>query len=441
MRVRNLTSWVAWAVVLCALSAGLAYQMLAAEDRSLFLPGDTTSGHHQIELACDACHIDPFGGGEIMQDACVDCHGEELEAAEDSHPRSKFTDPRNADRLEKLDARWCVTCHVEHQPDRTREMAVTVPEDVCFHCHEDIAEERPSHEGMGFETCASAGCHNFHDNRALYEDFLLSHADDETPRRRVNPQRTPSLTAEGHGETLPVAAADAGEQHITPEILDAWATTRHAETGVNCTDCHGEGAAWTDQPDYQVCSDCHDNETEGFLDGKHGMRLDAGLTPMTPADARLPMKSDATDRTLDCASCHGAHEFDVRKAAVDGCLDCHDDQHSRAFKGSPHHELWVAERAGRAPEDSGVTCATCHLPREVHERGGESVTRIQHNQNDNLRPNEKMIRPVCMSCHTLAFSIDALADPALIQNNFSGQPKRHIRSIEMALAREEDAGD
>ena len=358
MRLRNTAGWLAWIAVLCALSAALAYQMLAAEDRSLFLPGETTSGHHQIELACDACHVDAFGGGEVMQDACVDCHGDELERADDSHPRSKFTDPRNADRLARLDARWFVTCHVEHQPERTREMAVTVPADVCFHCHEDIAEDRPSHEGMGFETCASAGCHNFHDNRALYEDFLLAHAGDETPTRRLNPHRTPEKTAEGHAPALLPADADAGGVRADPAILDAWASTAHAGAGVNCTDCHGQGARWTDEPELEACSDCHEGETEGYLKGKHGMRLDAGLSPMTPARARLAMKSEASGRSLDCASCHGAHEFDTRRAAVDGCLGCHDDQHSRAFKGSPHHELWVAEQAGRAPENSGVTCAT-----------------------------------------------------------------------------------
>ena len=35
---------------------------------------------------------------------------------------------------------------------------------------------RPSHAGLGFAGCALAGCHNYHDNRALYEDFLVAHA-------------------------------------------------------------------------------------------------------------------------------------------------------------------------------------------------------------------------------------------------------------------------
>jgi hypothetical protein len=68
----------------------------------------------------------------------------------------------------------------------------------------------------------------------------------------------------------------------------------------------------------------------------------------------------------------------------------------------------------------------------VSEENGAEVVRVQHNQNANLRPNEKMIREVCMNCHGLGFSIDALADSALIEANFRGRPARHIDSIEMA---------
>ena len=64
---------------------------------------------------------------------------------------------------------------------------------------------------------------------------------------------------------------------------------------------------------------------------------------------------------------------------------------------------------------------------------------VQHNQNDTLRPNEKMIRPVCLSCHGLAFAIDALADPALVARNFAGRPLGHVESIDMALEAERRA--
>ena len=74
------------------------------------------------------------------------------------------------------------------------------------------------------------------------------------------------------------------------------------------------------------------------------------------------------------------------------------------------------------------------MPRgELSGGVGEAVrVTVEHNQNATLRPNEKMIRPVCLSCHGLPFAIDALADPALVSNNFRGRPVRHISSVEMA---------
>jgi formate-dependent nitrite reductase cytochrome c552 subunit len=187
--------------------------------------------------------------------------------------------------------------------------------------------------------------------------------------------------------------------------------------------------------DRAACADCHKDETTGFLAGKHGMRLAQKLTPMTPALARLPMKREAAHRELSCVSCHGAHTFDTRTAAVESCLSCHNDQHSLAYQKSKHFELWQSELKGAAPAGSGVSCATCHLPRESVGEADDVRVLAQHNQNLNLRPNEKMIRSVCLDCHGLAFSIDALADKALVQANFAGSPKRHIESIDMALKR------
>ncbi|HEY9135593.1 MAG TPA: cytochrome c3 family protein, partial [Pseudomonadales bacterium] len=138
-------------------------------DKKEFLIGDASHGHFQIELACSACHTQAFGGEEVLQNACTTCHADELKAAHDSHPKKKFTDPRNADRVDILDARYCITCHVEHKKEQTNSMGVTLPNDYCFHCHQDIGKDRDSHKDLAFDSCASAGCHNYHDNRALYE--------------------------------------------------------------------------------------------------------------------------------------------------------------------------------------------------------------------------------------------------------------------------------
>jgi len=59
----------------------------------------------------------------------------------------------------------------------------------------------------------------------------------------------------------------------------------------------------------------------------------------------------------------------------------------------------------------------------------------QHNQNDNLRPVSKMLRTVCLSCHGLAFSIDALADRELTRRNYKGRPSRHVESMDMVEAK------
>jgi hypothetical protein len=134
-------------------------------------------------------------------------------------------------------------------------------------------------------------------------------------------------------------------------------------------------------------------------------------------------------------SCHAAHTFDTRRAAVKACTSCHDDAHTRAYLDSKHHLLWRNELEGIGAPNSGVSCATCHLPRAQIAHGGDTRVVVQHNQNDNLRPNEKMIRSVCMNCHGLRFSIDALADAKLVASNFTGRPGIHIESIDWAMRR------
>jgi hypothetical protein len=74
------------------------------------------------------------------------------------------------------------------------------------------------------------------------------------------------------------------------------------------------------------------------------------------------------------------------------------------------------------------------MPTRQDDEGNQSV---QHNQNDNLRPNEKMVRSVCGQCHGLPFTLDALADSSLIDQNFSGQPSTHVQSVDFVLARDE----
>lgn len=453
--VHNKKIWLFWTAIMIAMASYLASIMTQGEDKTLFMPGELTAGHYQIELSCDSCHKGSFTDRSSMLETCVECHGDQRKKPFDSHPKAKFTDPRNADRLRNINALECISCHVEHQPHNVRAHGVTQPEDFCVHCHKDIGKDRPSHQGMTFDTCASAGCHNYHNNRALYTDFLIKHLDEpDVLETRVVPQREFVKVLE---EVMTYPHDSYPVTKLTTQDMDApaninaskainndWLTTAHANAGVNCSACHMQSSAegvkkvWVEKPDHNSCKSCHDMEVKHFTQGKHGMRLAVGLSPMSPAEARLPMKPDATDKIVECNSCHAAHRYDVKAAAVDSCLSCHDDEHSRAFKQSAHYRLWQQELQNELPEGSGVSCATCHMPRiEADVSDWLQRIMVQHNQNASLRPNEKMMRPACLHCHGLGFSIDALADEKLILNNFNGSPSVHVESMDMARAYKE----
>lgn len=448
--MKNKKLWLIWLILVVILMANFTYKLLESDDKTLFMPGELTSGHYQIGIACNACHIDSFSNNDDLQNACIECHGEQRRKPFDSHPREKFTDPRNADRLQNIDALYCVTCHVEHKPEIAQKTGLTQPVDFCVHCHKDVAKERSSHEGMGFETCASAGCHNYHNNRSLYTDFLVKHMDDQALLARPQVAEREFINVLDEVESYPhdkypvtklmLRDSDAPTNiEVTEEIKHDWLSTAHSKAGANCSSCHGvkteteKEAGWNPKPDHNACSQCHDVEVKHFMQGKHGMRLQLGLSPMIPADARLPMKKEALNHEIGCNSCHQAHKYDLDTAAVESCLACHDDEHSIAYKDSPHYELWKKEQSGELQEGRGVSCATCHMPRvSVDVSDWLRRTVVMHNQNATLVPNEKMIRPACMNCHGLAFSIDSLADQTLIRNNFKGKPSIHIQSIDMA---------
>ncbi len=436
--------WIAWALVTIGIGVYYLNIVFFEETKEELLIGHSTYGHYQIELACTSCHTEPFGGKDILQDACLNCHEEELKLALDSHPKKKFNDPRNADLLEIIDARYCISCHTEHQHEQTLAMGLTVPSDYCFHCHVDIGEERESHQDLAFDSCADAGCHNFHDNRALYEAFLVKNANQPWLNEiaKISSANNAKQYARPSHPIFDISHPEIASAH--PDISSDWQASAHATAGVSCVGCHNnkEDSTWIDRPGLSECQSCHRDEVEGFTSGKHGMRL-AGtingttvLPAITPNDSHLTFQQSALSIEHGCNTCHAAHNYDRKFAATDSCLNCHADEHSLAFTDSPHGSLWQKELAGEIPAGTGVSCATCHLPSIEQDKNGTKIVRVEHNQNMNLRPNEKMVRPVCMQCHGLAFSIDALADENLIKNNFNGTPSVHVPSIDWALKRE-----
>lgn len=429
-----------YGILVTLLLSGLFAYNLFKGDRQLFLPGQTTHGHHQIELKCEACHVESFKAGEPMQEACMNCHSESMEQARDKHPKKKFTDPRNADLLSNLDATKCVTCHIEHSPEITGEHGVTLPEDFCFYCHQNIGSERPSHESFEFDSCGNSGCHSYHDNRALYEKFLQKSIDNPHILSTQKALITNGLSVwKKRNKDVKALIGDnhdgAGIDNFSTSLIEQWERSVHAQSGVNCSACHTNSTVSSAlELTIESCAQCHERQADGFREGLHGMTLSVGMGAMKVSEARLEMKAEASHRELTCGSCHDPHNPDLKIAAVTSCQGCHNDQHTTNYASSKHAALFEKELDGELKEGEGVSCASCHMPRK---KKGKLVY-VEHNQTLNLKPNSKMLRPVCMNCHGLEYATAALADKSLIARNFSGDFVTEHPSFDMVRARMEE---
>lgn len=431
---RGLGFLFAWVVICLAIFVYHGSPLVFVKaDKSKLMPNILMDGHYQIEESCSACHK-PFQG--VRQEVCADCHAQELKEVNDSHAVKKFRDPRNAIKLEKINALECKTCHDDHKPNITGAMGVTVEPIFCIHCHDNIADERASHKGFDFKKCRQ--CHNYHDNTALYENFVQKHLDEPKNLEKISGLERNFKTVYpeimNRLSTPLTIEKQNGPENSDKKLIKNWVESTHAQSGVNCRDCHEtEDQGWNNKPENRNCAKCHSMEMKGFLKSRHGMRLNQkNLSPMKPGMARASMKAEASEKELTCNSCHGAHQFDTRSAEIESCLECHNDKHSIAFKKSAHFKLWNLKEGTKKGR---VSCANCHFPRKKIRTRGINRVLIDHNQNNNLRPNQKMIRSVCMNCHGFKFSLNALSDQGLIENNFMGKPKK-ISKIPEMVARE-----
>lgn len=150
------------------LGAALAIE---GEHQTLFLPGETSTGHKLFEASCRSCHE---GFKPVSNETCNRCHEDEL--ATDTHGTKKFRDPRWAELQSRIDVLTCTACHNEHVHIFAR--GVHLQQDFCMACHEGIIQgELQSHNGFSREGCWTSGCHNFHDHRSISTGFLRANLD------------------------------------------------------------------------------------------------------------------------------------------------------------------------------------------------------------------------------------------------------------------------
>jgi formate-dependent nitrite reductase cytochrome c552 subunit len=222
-------------------------------------------------------------------------------------------------------------------------------------------------------------------------------------------------------------------------LVAAWRASAHASEKVGCMACHGkkDDGAFVQSPGTQGCTSCHQSESETFGAGKHGIRTALGLSPLEPKMARAKMAPHANG-TMTCGTCHDPHGLDTQRAAVDACLSCHADDHSVAYRSSPHARTFATAANEGRPAATAVTCATCHLPRTTIQDNGKPRVAVNHDNAFTMRPKERMAKAVCSSCHGLAFSLNSLHDDALVRSNFARRPEAEIQTISMIRTLEQE---
>ncbi|NEO49733.1 MAG: hypothetical protein F6K55_38795 [Moorea sp. SIO4A3] len=235
---------------------------------------------------------------------------------------------------------------------------------------------------------------------------------------------------------VPKDAAASLSQAELVEINQLWQGSAHALADVNCSSCHqdSETKELVVKPTQESCQSCHEVAVETFLYGKHGIRISEGLSPLTPAMAHLAMKESAIDNQMNCNSCHNVHSVDTWQASVDSCLTCHNDTHSLNYQNSKHAQLFADQGTLPRPNGESVTCASCHLPRQELENTENTIVVVNHNNTFTLKPRDRMVKEVCMNCHSVEYSYNSIFDDELVEENFSQPPTLKLETFDLVRA-------
>ncbi len=213
--------------------------------------------------------------------------------------------------------------------------------------------------------------------------FLNEALSEETPERKTS-------CVQCHEKIMPGQVAD-------------WRSSRHFEEDITCSDCHGENhksekdANLVTLPDEHVCAECHEEQFDQFVKGKHNFgwsSLNAmAVTHVEPDELmeggggcggchNMGIKTDAQKKELrekghryrnnSCDECHTRHSFS-KKEALDprACQQCHmgyDHPQWEMWSSSKHGTRWFTRKDGYLPESSAAPkCQDCHLPEGNHE--------------------------------------------------------------------------
>ncbi len=189
---------------------------------------------------------------------------------------------------------------------------------------------------------------------------------------------------------------------VSPGQVQDWKVSKHHEEEVGCADCHGtkhdkaENANLAQLPDEHVCKECHEEQFDSFIKGKHNVGWTSmNALPITHVEPdelmeggrgcggchNMGIKTEAQKKAQhdkgyryqnnSCDECHTRHSFSKKEAQDPrACRQCHmgyDHPQWEMWSSSKHGSRWFSRLAGHLPKDAPApTCQTCHLPDGTH---------------------------------------------------------------------------
>lgn len=195
------------------------------------------------------------------------------------------------------------------------------------------------------------------------------------------------------------AAQDCKDCHgkVTPNVVSDWKLSKHGQSGVDCSVCHGDqhkkadDAALAKMPTPDTCGQCHAERAKQYKASKHALAWAAmnamptiHYQPMAMIEGQkgcgschnIGLKSEAEMAALRkqgsgygtaaCDSCHTRHTFSVAEAKQpQACQTCHtgfDHPQWEMYEGSKHGVRYMLKQTGvLSPSAAAPTCQTCHM--------------------------------------------------------------------------------
>jgi hypothetical protein len=190
---------------------------------------------------------------------------------------------------------------------------------------------------------------------------------------------------------------------VTPKIVSDWELSKHSQSDIYCSSCHGEehdSASNVDLvqlPTPETCRVCHEERVEQFSNGKHALAWTAmeamptiHAQPVAMTEGmkgcggchKIGLKSDEDVQKLkaegagyglaSCDACHTRHLFSVEEARQpQACQTCHmgfDHPQWEMYSSSKHGVRYMLKQNGTLPETAAApTCQTCHMQGGDHD--------------------------------------------------------------------------